>query len=333
MRNGPKSCYIVFQNMSDTDLILHIKGTEKETTILPRRAVRAAISQGRLSHSQLIWSPNDNTWKQVRELPDLWPSQKLAPAPAPRVHSGTLPKISATQTPQPRISGTAQPKARIPRVAVAGSQGQPVATATARQAAPAAAMKVQTPKTHATVKQFLQEKLEHHPVMLLCIGLSVFIVLLWIINYFLVDRPLVSALDRTDYSRVTVFAHLGAFVQPDMVVIHVPRSSSINADNLTQFLVALAKSTPSKPFSSSTYNRVALTTGWTGQYSFSGGDWQQLGEMEHEDPAQQKEFVLDQIGNVSGDPLMAADPTLDDAALAAKRDKVWSDLVSYFGEQ
>jgi len=43
--------------MPDTHLILHVKGTEAETTELPKEAVRAAISQGKLTHSQLIWSP------------------------------------------------------------------------------------------------------------------------------------------------------------------------------------------------------------------------------------------------------------------------------------
>src|SRR5277367_3581287 len=63
-------------------LILHVKGTQAETTELPKHAVRAAISGGQITHSQLIWSTADNAWKQVRELPDLLPSQKLAPAPS-----------------------------------------------------------------------------------------------------------------------------------------------------------------------------------------------------------------------------------------------------------
>src|SRR5271156_2156282 len=75
--------------MSDTRLILHVKGTEAQTTELPRQIVRAAISQGQITHSQLIWSPAHNAWKQVRELPDLLPSQRLAPAPRPA--SGPLP--------------------------------------------------------------------------------------------------------------------------------------------------------------------------------------------------------------------------------------------------
>src|SRR5271154_2647249 len=62
-------------------LILHVKGTEAETRELPKPAVRAAIAEGKITHSQLIWSPAQNTWKQVKEMPELLPSQKLAPAP------------------------------------------------------------------------------------------------------------------------------------------------------------------------------------------------------------------------------------------------------------
>jgi len=59
--------------MSDTRLILHIKGTDAQTAELPKAVVRAAISQGQITHSQLIWSPSDYAWKQVREIPDLLP--------------------------------------------------------------------------------------------------------------------------------------------------------------------------------------------------------------------------------------------------------------------
>jgi len=59
--------------MPDTRLILHVKGTEAETAELPREAVRAAISDGRITHSQLIWIPSEYTWKPVKELPELLP--------------------------------------------------------------------------------------------------------------------------------------------------------------------------------------------------------------------------------------------------------------------
>src|ERR1700683_2581321 len=48
---------LILKDMPDTRLILHVKGTEAETTELSRDVVRAAVSQGQLTHSQLIWSP------------------------------------------------------------------------------------------------------------------------------------------------------------------------------------------------------------------------------------------------------------------------------------
>jgi hypothetical protein len=63
--------------MADTSLILHVKGTEAETAVLPKDVVRAGISEGKITHSQLIWIPGENTWKQVKELPDLLPGESL----------------------------------------------------------------------------------------------------------------------------------------------------------------------------------------------------------------------------------------------------------------
>ena len=52
--------------MSETRLILHVKGTESETAELPKDVVRTGLSQGKITYSQLIWSPNENAWKQAR---------------------------------------------------------------------------------------------------------------------------------------------------------------------------------------------------------------------------------------------------------------------------
>src|ERR1700744_4825922 len=45
------------------ELILHVKGTESDIRQVPKQQVRAGISQGEITHSQLIWSPAENTWK------------------------------------------------------------------------------------------------------------------------------------------------------------------------------------------------------------------------------------------------------------------------------
>jgi len=319
--------------MADTHLILHVKGTERETTTLPKQVVRAAISQGQITHSQLIWSPEENTWKQVRQLPQLLPSQKIAPAPVPRVGTGALPKVAAASpTPTgtvPRVAAkpsVATPKAQAvpkvqgatPKVAVTAAAATPVARTA--QAAPA----------RATGNFVVKEKHESHPLKWLCIFLGVVILGAIGINLLLVNRPLTSQLSHTSFASVPVFAHLGAFMQPNVLVIHIPVTSTVTKDNLTDFLVALAQSTPQAPLSDRLYERVAITSGWIGQYSFSGYSWKQLGDMTNEDEAQRRDFILNSVGDAAGNSSMTNAPGLDDAALQAERDKVWEKFAAQF---
>jgi hypothetical protein len=126
-----------------------------------------------------------------------------------------------------------------------------------------------------------------------------------------------------------VYAHLGAFMQPNVMVIHIPASSTITPDNLTDFLVALARSTPENPITRDLFTRVALTSGWTAQYSFSGYSWKQLGNMRHEGAAQRKEFLMIQMSDAGGQPLMP-ESRLNETAQQAKRDMVWDAFVAHF---
>jgi len=291
--------------------------------MLPKQVVRAAISQGQITHSQLIWSPQDNAWKQVRELPHLLPSQKLAPAPMPRVPTGPIPKVVAVPATQtgtvPRVVGKAKAGAP-PKVRVG-------ATPTVAQAAtPVAVPREGSPKSYV-VKE---ENEGPHPLMWLCIALGVLIFALVVVNFLLVDRPLVSGLGQTPYSKVTVYAHLGAFIQPNVIVIHIPASSALTSANLTDFLVSLARSTPPIPMSDNSFQRVGLTSGWTSTYTLSGYAWKQLGEMGRDEEAQRKEFLLDQLGNAVGEPIMAGRSQSDEAAQQADRDKVWNAFVAQF---
>ncbi|MCE0484774.1 MAG: hypothetical protein LV479_11125 [Methylacidiphilales bacterium] len=294
--------------MADTLLILHVKGTQQETTTLPKNVVRAAISKGEITHSQLIWSPPDNAWKQVREMPHLLPSQKLAPAP--QLQTGAVPRITAEGT-KPKVKVSA-------RVAVAR---------TARPGGKSAIL------VNSTGELEVEEDDHFHPVKWLCGILAVIILVALAGNYLLVDRPLTSQLSQTRYSETTVIGHLGAFMQPNVLVIHVPSSSTLTDKNFTDFLVALAHSTPSAPFSSNLYERVVLTPGYMGRYSLSGYAWKQLGEMGQDDVAQRKEFILDQLANVSGEPVVSGVSNLSDDAQQALRDKMWQAFESQFVPQ
>jgi len=389
--------------MPDTRLILHVKGTHSETTELPKNVVRAAILQGQITHSQLIWSPSDNAWKQVRELPHLWPSQKLAPAPRPAAEvpkpvetivpdspthpvaraiasaetprarvaevAGATPKVrvaatASTGTPQVRVAtpstGTPQvrvatastgtPQVRVatastgtPQVRVAtASTGTPqVRVATASTATPqvrVATASAGTPAVRAaapvpvrsTGSLEVKDDDTAHPLKWVCMGLGTFILLVFGGNYLLVDQPLTSNLGQTPYSHVSVNAYYGGgFLQPNVLVIRIPASSAITPDNLTDFLATLARDTPQNPITRDLFERVALTSGWTAQYTLSGYSWKELGGMANQSDDQRKEFLLTQMDDASGEPMMPAS-TLNPEAQEAMRDKAWDAFVTHF---
>ena len=299
-----------------SNLILHVKGTENQTTELPKKVVRAAIAQGQLTHSQLIWSTAHNAWKQVRELPELLPSQKLAPAPTarPRGPTGALPQVVTRKTGAvPRVATSPLPKV------ASGSGSQPDTDSTAV-----------TPTAAKTNYRIVEEDHGVQWFKWICIGLGLVILALIGLNYQLVDQPLVSSLSTTPYANVTVYAHLGGFMQPNALVIHIPPSSSLTSSSMSHFLATLARGTPASPLSGAPYERVSLTSGWTSQYTISGHAWKEFGEMGQEEEAQQKEFLLDQMGDMTGRPLITPNPTLDDAARQAARDKVWTAFVRNF---
>jgi len=294
--------------MPDNDLILHVKGTEDETTTLPKQVVRAAIAEGKLSRSQLIWSVPHNAWKQVRELPHLWPSQKLAPAPTPRVATGTLPRVVATGALPRVVADPPQTTASQPKMAASPVQPRAVTSAQAED-------------------YQVAEKPHFNLFKWLCIVLGTFIVGTFGLNYLLVDRPISSALGQTPYSHVTIFAHLGGFMQRDALEIHILGSGSLNESNLNDFLVALAHATPQ---TTHTYQRISLSSGLQGQYTISGLVWKDFGDMEQASATERKEFLLDQLDDSSGHSLLNLNSTMTSQEQEAAREKVWAALVDYF---
>ncbi len=324
--------------MANTQLILHVPGTEKDTTALPKKAVREGIAQGQIKYSQLIWSPVHEAWKQVRELPHLWPSQKLAPAPAPRVTSSVpIPRVSTPVavpiTPKVRVavakprvqappkislraSADVQPEATVPRI----HENQPAPVPVAVPVPMVRAAAVRTESDHLVVEE------ESGPpfVKWICIGVGSLLVLILGGNYLMVGHPVASRLAQTSYGKVSVYSHLGAFMQPGDLALHVPASSELNESNFAGFLVALAQSSSSRPFGGEAFERVSLTPGWTGRYSFDGQAWRDLGKMGGQDAQTQKDFILNQVDDASGQPL--AGTTTDEGA----REKVWEKFVQDF---
>ena len=329
--------------MSDTRLILHVKGTESQTTELPRQVVRAAISQGQITHSQLIWCPTDSAWKQVREMPDLLPSQRMAPVPprgaipfrnavtpdSPNNPVARAAESAGVPVAKPRIAGGTGPTPKVvakvvatgaPKAVAAGTP-QVRAAATAKPAAQAAVMK----SSGKSVK--VKEDDDFHPVKWLCIGLGGLILVVLALNFVFIDQPLTSKFSQTSLGKVKVYAHLAAFVQPNVILIHVPASPDLNSDNLGEFLSDLARSTPQNPITASSYDRVTLTSAWTAQYGFSSQAWKQLGQMTNQDDEQRRDFILTQIGDPSGMPILSNSSSPD---AQEKRDNLWKALVAHF---
>jgi hypothetical protein len=311
--------------MSETRLILHVKGTEAETAELPKTVVRAAISQGDLTQSQLIWCKTDHAWKQAREFPDLLPVQNAVPVAL----------NAATPVPKP-VPVMARPVVQ-PQVKVMAVQPQ-MQTAPKAMKAHAPPMAVAKPYAQVTVpvqsgssKSYtVKEEADHnHPMKWVCIVLGALILITLAGNYFLVEQPLASNLRQTSYGSAPVYAHFGAFFQPNVIVIHVPVSQAITADNLADFLVNLAASTPDSPMGHDAFGRVALTSGWTAQYSLSGYSWKQLGGMKDDDKAAREEFLLAQLGDAGGEPLLHASTQSEEAQKAA-RDRIWQTFIAHF---
>jgi hypothetical protein len=360
-------------------LILHVKGSTADTKEMPKTAIRTAIKEGKITHSQLIWSAPEHQWKQVRDLPELLPSQKLAPAPgrqaqipvidnsvgvsaqapvarpAAAASTATTPKArpavvgpprvtptgaSASAVPQPKVAqpslaGGATPAVKAGQAAVPSAQVRAAVAAGPKAASGpkptvAAALPYQSPSIGGdhTVKA---EHDDFHPVKWLCIVLGALVFIVVAANYFMVDRPLNTNFAQTPspYANVLVYAHYGGFVQPNVMVIHIPASDKITPDNITDFLVTLAHSTPQNPITGDYFERVALTSGWTAQYSFAGSAWKQLGDMQQDSADDRKARILEDGSDASGQPLLG-ESTLNQAAQEARRDEAWKSFVAKF---
>ncbi len=351
----------------------------------------------------MIWSAGEHQWKQIRELPELLPSQKLAPAPQRRAqapmldniepdspqspvapgrgrHAGrraegaargggpprvSIPPTGTTPTPkiaQPTVAEAdvpleeAQvPSVRVVPVAVPSAEARPVAVAAAQvpsvrvasvaESRPVAAAAVvmpqvvQAPRTVAAVApqavaaphagHVVKEQDNFHPVKWICIILGVIIALVLAVNFLLINRPLSSSLGNTSYANVFVYAHYGAFVQPNVMVIHIPHSDKLTADNITDFLVALAQSTPKNPITNDYFDRIAITSAWTAQYSFSGSAWKSLGEMKGQSADDIRTQILSNGCDAGGQPLLG-ESTLSDAIKEERRDAAWKRFVANF---
>jgi len=344
-------------------LVLHVKGTTSETKEMPKKAIRTAIKEGKITHSQLIWSSSEHQWKQVRELPELLPSQKLAPAPQQRAQApmldghiqpdfpqGPVARAAAAAmpgaVPQARPAVVAPPRVtmapaagatpKIAQPAVAKAVGPSPAVSAAAQAVPvqqAREMLLPQASSGPHSGHEVKEEPDHsHPVKWVCIILGAVLALAVGVNFLLVDRALTSSFAATPYANVFVYGHLGGYFQPNAIVIYIPRTDKVSAENFGKFMVALAQSTPKSPFTNGYFDRVALTTRWSGtaEFSFSGSAWEHLGEMKNESAEDIKTQILSTGADASTGTDMQPASVVNDATLEERREAEWKKFMGTF---
>jgi hypothetical protein len=273
--------------------ILPVPGTD-ETQELPRSVVLERLAKGELTPADWIWSPPDQDWKTVAEIPSLQPA---LPAPK-KSFLGPLAPIG----PKQKIEPITAPTLGLP---------------------PAKKKKKVKPKRTRSEYEDEPSRLGTFVCVLI---LALFAVVA--VNYQFVDRPLDGNLAQTQFVLVPAHAHLGAFFQRDKLVIHILPTSELNSDNFADFLFALANSTPPPPFGATGFTVIELTPAWRGQYAFTGDDWQHLGKMTTSTARDRKDFILEHIDDASGDKLVSA--SLDAATNKTTRDEVWRNLAGSF---
>lgn len=150
------------------------------------------------------------------------------------------------------------------------------------------------------------------------------------LNYFMIDKPFGEKLSQGPFILVPAHVHLGSFVQPNALVVHILPSHELNEDNFADFLCTLAGSTPEQPFQDKPFEMVALSPDWFSQFALHGADWQNLGKMKDATPEDRKNFVTDHLDNIAGQPLIRHLNRLSPGDLKIARTRVWQDLTAKF---
>jgi hypothetical protein len=286
-------------NQASRTLFLAVPGTQ-ETRELGLDDVRNAVARGEIALDNWAWSPTRNEWVPLSQMPE------FAPAP-----------VAAVPEPAPAIVPVkVQPKAvrvSMPAQAQAGAvQGAP-----ARHAATYYSKPIE----------------EHHefPVFkVLFVILGVIIASLVGVNYCLVDQPFRQNMAKTPFANVETHAHLGAFVQPGVLLIHIMPSQDVTPDNFADLLTALTQSAPRGAIAGESFSTIGLTASWLGQYAITAEDWNGFADMSGFTPEQKKDYILGHLKNIDGTPLFEVQKNATPEVNAAAEDKIWDRLVNHF---
>ena len=294
-------------NHASQTLFLAVPGTQ-DTRELGLDDVRNAVARGEITLDNWAWSPTRNEWVPLSQMPEFAPAPVAAvaaPAPIPAlVPVKVQPKTAV------RISAPAQ--AQVSAARAAAGQG--------------------APKRHAAT--FYSKPIEEHhefPVFkVLFVVLGLIIAALIGVNYCLVDQPFRQNMAKTEFATVQTHAHLGAFVQPGVLLIHIIPSEQITPDNFADFLTALTQSAPRGAIAGQTFSTIGLTSSWLGQYAITADDWNGFADMSGFTPSQKKDYIIGHLKNMDGSPLFETEKNATPEANAAVEDKVWARLVNHF---
>lgn len=259
-----------------------------QTRELSRENLLAELARGEVTPDFWIWSAEHHDWKQISELPALF--SPVPPAPSPiRVPAYVQP------LPQPQ------------------------------QPTPVAAKKKKVVRRRSS-----RVEMDHgFPYVKFIFGvLYLAVILVAGLNYLVVDKPLDETLAHSSFVLVPVHAHMGSFVQPNALVIHVLPNKELTTDNLQDFLQSVANSTPNQPFQEKPYEMVTFTSGWFSQFAMTGSNWKSLAAMTGAKSEDRRNFIADHLCNIAGQPLIRHANTLGLIDLKAARDQTWQQLTS-----
>jgi hypothetical protein len=292
-------------------VFLAVPGTQN-TRELELEAVRSAVAKGEITLDNWAWSPSRNEWVPLSQLPEFTPAPN---APAEPI---IIPAPVKAQ-PVKVQSATAQPAA----VRVTTPAQVPAARSTAVSAAQ---------KQHAAT-YYSKPIQEHHefPIFkVLFVVLGVIIAALIGVNYCLVDQPFRQNMAKTPFYGIQTHAHLGAFVQPGVLLIHVIPSEQITSDNFADFLTALTQAAPRAAVAGQPFATIGLTSSWLGQYVITADDWNGFADMSGFTPEEKKEYVLGHLERMNGDSLIPPIKNETETARRTREDQVWARLVNHF---
>lgn len=267
-------------------------------------AVRDGVARGEIPPDNWVWSPQQNAWVPLSQLPEF---SEAAPAPPAAFTAAPVRVQPAKVEPVQAVRPTPAVQVRMPAAAVASTT----------HAATYYSRPVEDAREFPVFKAFF-------------LVLSAVIAALVAANYFLVEQPFRMELARTPFAGVQAHAHLGAFVQPNALLIHILPSRDITPDNFADLLAALTQAAPRQIIPGYPFGTVSLTSAWRGEYTLPVDAWSGFAGMSAQPLEQKKLYVLSHLESSDGEPLLRISKNEDPAQLQTREDQAWTALVAHF---